>query len=255
MMTRRRMMGMMAGTGALAMVGAAPCVAWARGATPEADASPYAPSIDPADFGGAIDNPRFPMIPSTTFSYAGESEDGPQTNDVTVTPDTKVILGVTCVVVQDIVRTDGEITEDTIDWYAQDRAGNVWYFGEASSDLEGGKVVSTEGSWEAGVDGALPGIVMPADPKVGDRYRQEYQPGVAEDAAEVVRFEDGVETPYGTYDGVLVTREANPLEPGAAEEKFYAQGVGLLRAVAVIGPAERIDLVAITVDGTATPSA
>ena len=255
MTTRRRLMAMAGGGGALALVGAIPGRTWAQEATPDALAAPYAPEIDPANFVTVIDNPYFPLVPGTTFHFEGLTEDGSETNDVVVTADTKVILGVTCVVVRDIVRTGGEITEDTTDWYAQDRDGNVWYLGEESTDLEGGVVVSTKGSWESGVHLARPGIAMLADPKVGDRYRQEYQPGVAEDVGEVVRFEDGVETPHGTFDNVLVTRDSNPLEPGNAEEKFYAPGVGLIRAVAVEGPAERIDLVAVTVGGDATPTA
>lgn len=255
MATRRQLIGMMVGAGTLTLTGLAPGGVRGQDATPRAEASPYAPRIDPANFVEAIDNPYFPLVPGTTFTYEGITEDGPETNEVAVTTDTKVVMGVTCVVVRDVVRVNGEVVEDTLDWYAQDREGNVWYFGEASTDLEDGEVVSTEGSWEAGVGGALPGIAMLANPSVGDRYRQEYDPGEAEDTGEVLRFEDGVETPYGTFDEVLVTRDANSLEPGHVEEKFYAPGVGLIRATAVAGPAERIELTSISPGAGATPTA
>ena len=155
-------------------------------ATPvAAPATPVA--IDPADFVTAIDNPYFPLTPGTTMIFEGSADDMPIRVETTVTHETKTIMGVECVVVRDLGYEDGELTEDTIDWYAQDKEGNVWYFGEYSESIENGEVVDTHGSWEAGVDGAMPGVIMWADPKVGEPYSQEVAPGVAEDMAQVVR--------------------------------------------------------------------
>src|SRR5215216_2108268 len=132
--------------------------------TPAAE-EPYNPKIDPADFVSTIDNPYWPLPPGTTYVLEGTKEGEKQHNDVIVTDTTKTIMGVTCVVVEDRVLVNGVITELTFDWYAQDKQGNVWYFGEDSTEFEEGKAPNTEGSWEAGVEGALPGIIMPADPK------------------------------------------------------------------------------------------
>ena len=141
-----------------------------------------------------------------------------------MTHNTKVILGVTCIEVHDTVMVDGELTEDTLDWFAQDSAGNVWYFGENSKELEDGLVVSLEGSWMAGVDGAKPGIVMKASPAVGDFYRQEFSLENAEDLAEVVSLNESVTVPAGTFNNCLETEETSPLEPDALEHKFYSAG-------------------------------
>ena len=128
---------------------------------------PYNPVIDSANFVATIDNPYFPLTPGTTFIYEGTTEKGPEHIEVNVTHDTKVILGVTCTAVRDTVTVDGELVEDTIDWYAQDTAGNVWYFGENSLSYEDGLIVSLEGSWMAGVDGAKPGIIMEGESTSG----------------------------------------------------------------------------------------
>jgi hypothetical protein len=188
----------------------------------------YQPQIDPADFVDVIDNPYLPLTPGTTMLYEGFSEEDPETERFEVTHDTKVLMGVTTTVVRDRVYIGGELAEDTFDWFAQDRSGNVWYFGEASHDIENGEVVSTEGSWEAGVDGAQPGIVMLGQPQVGDAYRQEFYAGEAEDEARVVSLEDSVSVPYGPFNGVLVTKDRTPLEPKVLEKKFYARGVGVV---------------------------
>ena len=136
--------------------------------------------------------------------------------------------------------------EDTYDWYAQDQDGNVWYLGEDVKDYEDGQVVSTAGSWEAGVDGAQPGIIMQAQPRVGLTYQQEYYEGEAEDAAEILSVDERVTIPYGTFDQVLKTRDFTPLEPDVEEEKYYAQGVGSVLAVTVKGGSARLELVAVT---------
>jgi hypothetical protein len=157
------------------------------------------------------------------------------------------------VVVREQAYEDGELIEDTLDWFAQDTDGNVWYFGEDSKSIEDGQVVDTHGSWEAGVDGAMPGVIMWAEPKVGEPYQQEVAPGIAEDTAEVARTGETLTVPYGTFSDVLVTKEWNPLDPGVVEEKFYAPGVGLIREVAIEGEDEHLDLIDIQT-GAATPT-
>jgi hypothetical protein len=203
----------------------------------------YSPSIKPSEFTTKIDNQYFPLKPGTTFVYRGKTADAIESDIVAVTPDTKNIMGVECVVVNDKVTEDGKLTEQTYDWYAQDNRGNVWYFGEDSKEYENGKVKSTEGSWEAGKHGAKPGIIMPASPKVGETYRQEYLKGVAEDMARPVKLDGSTTVPYGTFHNVLVTDEWTPLEKNVAEQKYYAPGVGNVLELATKGPKERLELI------------
>src|SRR3712207_1283733 len=184
----------------------------------------YAPRINPADFTITIDNEYFPMKPGTTFVYEG----GAQHGEMTITSDTKKIMGVECVVVDHREWEDGKLIDRTYDWFAQDKKGIVWYFGEDTKEYENGEVVSTAGSWEAGVDGAKPGIIMPADPKVGESYHQEYYPGEAMDMAKVLSLNASVTVPYGSFDSALETREWTPLQPGFSEKKYYVRGVGPL---------------------------
>jgi hypothetical protein len=215
----------------------------------EQPAADYAPEIDPSNFVKEVDNPYFPLEPGTTWVYEGQTEEGPERVEVTVLQETKRVMGVECVILRDRVWLNGELIEDTFDWHAQDKEGDVWYFGENSKELENGKVVSTAGSWEAGVDGALPGIIMPADPKVGDSYRQEYYQGEAEDTAEVISVDgaglnDAVSTPYDSFsEDVLVIKDWNPLEPNILEHKYYAPGVGLIGETKVTGAEEKIELI------------
>jgi hypothetical protein len=176
--------------------------------------------------GGPIDNPYFPLPVGSRRTYEKMTDEGLETVVVEVTADTKVILGVTCVVVRDTVSLDGEVIEDTFDWFAQDADGNVWYLGEESTEYENGLPVSTDGSWEAGVDGATAGIVMWGAPMVGVTYRQEYYEGEAEDMATVLALDEAVDVPWGMFAGCLKTRDFTPLEPDAVEEKFYALGIG-----------------------------
>jgi len=203
------------------------------------DGGDYTVSLDPADFVAKIDNPWFPLVPGSRWVYEGDGE----RVEVVVTDETRQILGITATVVRDTVSMDGELVEDTFDWFAQDRAGNVWYLGEDSTEYENGEAVSTAGSWEAGVDGAMPGIVMPADPSVGDAYRQEFFAGEAEDMAEVLRTGEVATVAYGSYEGVMVTKEWTPLEPDVVEEKHYARGVGLVLEVKVAGGEGMVELV------------
>lgn len=204
---------------------------------------PYSVEIDPADYLSGIDNPYLPFKPGTNWVYEGETDEGTERIEVTVTDDTKTVMGVTCVVVWDRVWVDGELVEDTRDWYAQDKDGNVWYFGEDSKEIENGEVVSTGGSWEAGVDGALPGIVMYADPVVGESYRQEYYKGEAEDMAKLLSLDETVELDMGTYENCYQIEEWSPLEPDVTEHKFYARGIGVILEEVVEGGEGRIEMI------------
>ena len=211
------------------------------------DDEPYDPVIDPENFVDGVDNPYFPLVPGTTFIYEGDTEEGTEHIEVVVTDDTKEVLGVDCVVVRDTVWVDGEMVEDTFDWFAQDTDGNVWYMGEDSKEYEDGEVVSADGSWEAGVDGAKPGVIMWADPQIGTSYRQEYYEGEAEDMAEVISLTESASVTYGSFENLLVIKEWNPLEPGVAENKYYAAGVGLVLEEVVEGGSERIELIDIVI--------
>jgi hypothetical protein len=191
-------------------------------------ADEYDPVIDPTNFVETIDNPYLPLIPGTTFVYEGDTEDGLVHEEVSVTKKTKEILGVTCTVVRHREWEDDELVEDTLDWFAQDAQGNVWYFGEFVTHYEDGREAGHAGSWEAGVDGAKPGIIMLADPQPGNRYRQEFYEGVAEDMAAVLRLNEPVSVEGGDFDDCLVTKEWTPLEPGHVEKKYYAAGTGLV---------------------------
>ena len=200
--------------------------------------------IDPDDFVREVDNKFFPLKPGTTFIYKGTKDGAPIRDEVIVTNQTKKILGVTCTVVHALAFEDGVLVEDTFDWYAQDEDGNVWYFGEDTKELdENGNVISTEGSWQAGVNGAEPGIIMKANPRRGDQYPQENAPGVAEDMAKVLGFEESLCVPYRCFEDVLITKEWTPLEKGVAENKYYAKGVGFIFGEMVKGGDEQIKLV------------
>jgi hypothetical protein len=192
---------------------------------------PYDPVIDPANFVAMIDNPYLPLKPGTTLVYEGQTAQGFEHTEFFVTHKTKVILGVTCIEVRDTVKVNGVLTEDTFDWFAQDRDGNVWYFGENAKQLRDGLIVGVEGSWTGGVDSAKPGIVMKAHPAVGDFYRQEFLLDTAEDVAGVVSLSESVTVPAGSFDHGLKTRETSPLEPAVLEHKFYAPGVGLILTI------------------------
>ena len=200
-------------------------------------------TLDPADFSTRIDNPYFPVRPGSRWVYRETDTDGTvQRVVVRVTRRTRVIAGITARVVRDTVTERGELVEDTFDWYAQDRAGNVWYLGEDTKEYEDGRVVTTGGSWEAGVGGAQPGVIMPARPRVGLRYRQEHLAGEAEDRATVLALREQAQVPAGHFRRVLLTRDVNPLEPRVLEYKLYARGVGLVLALHVSGGGGREEL-------------
>ena len=202
----------------------------------------YAPAIDPENFSNPIANDYFRLTPGliTVFEGGGEHV------EVKVTTDTKVIMGITAHVITDQVLVDGELQEDTVDWYAADNAGNVWYFGEQTAEYENGQITSTEGSWEAGVDGALPGIIMLADPKVGDTYRQEFYSGQAEDVAKVYAIEQSVTVPQDSYDLVIVTEDWSLLTPDVHERKWYAPNVGVVFEETISGGSGTLSLIDLT---------
>ena len=193
------------------------------------------PEFDPKDFVGVVDNRFHPLQPGTRFIYIGTEDGEPEKDIVDVTRGQKTILGVKVVVVLDRVFQGGALKERTLDWYAQDEDGNVWYMGEDTKTYENGKVVSTEGSWEAGKNGAKAGIIMLAHPRVGDTYRQEFARGVAEDQARVVARNQKVSVPYGKFSGCLKTEEFTPLEPGATSVKYYCPKIGFVKGDDVIG--------------------
>jgi hypothetical protein len=194
--------------------------------------------LDPDDFSAQIDNPYWPMRPGSKWVY----REGKARVEVTVTAQTKRIIGIDARVVHDVLTENGKVKEDTFDWYAQDESGNIWYLGEATKEFEDGKI-STEGSWEAGVDGAQPGILLPGKPRAGLSYRQEYYKGQAEDAAEVLDVDARARVPVGSFEQLLLTKEYTPLDPGVVEHKFYAKGIGPILAVTVSGGSGREELV------------
>ena len=203
--------------------------------------------LDPADFSVSIDNPYWPMSPGTKWVYSETDTKG--TNQkvvVEVTDETKMMAnGIEARVVRDTVTENGAPVEITDDWYAQDKAGNVWYLGEYVTNYENGKVVDHGGSFEAGVDGAQPGIAMPANPDPGLSYRQEYYKGEAEDKASVITIgEEKVQVPLGYFDkDVLMTRDLVPTEPKVQELKFYAPNIGPLLSVHTDGDGSRAELI------------
>jgi hypothetical protein len=201
--------------------------------------------LDPANFSADITNPYWPMKPGTRWTYRNvEAGEPPQEIAIVVTTATKKLAnGVTARVVRDTARSKGQIIEDTLDWYAQDAEGNVWYMGEQTAEFEKGKIVSRAGSWEAGEDGAQPGIMLPAQPQVGQKYRQEYKKGEAEDNGEVLATNHLVEVEAGPYKDALVTMDTSAIEPDVVEYKFYAPGVGPLLALDISGGASREELI------------
>jgi len=206
--------------------------------------APYDPVIDPTNFVTTIDNPYFPLTPGTTFIYEGQSEAGLEHDEFAVTHNTRVILGVTCIEVRDTVMLNGELTEDTLDWFAQDKDGNIWYFGENTHELVDGLITTIDGTFTGGVDGAKPGIIMKAHPAIGDFYPQEFDLGNAEDFAEVVSLTESVAVPTGSFDHCLKTQETTPLETDLLENKYYAPGVGNVLTIDA-NTGDRVELVTV----------
>jgi hypothetical protein len=196
----------------------------------------YHPTINPADFSPNVTNPWFPLTPGTTLIFTGSKEGKVLRNLVKTTSNTKVVDGATVRVVHDELYLDGKLAERTDDYYAQDKAGNVWYFGEDTAELDdNGQVASTEGSFLAGIDGAQPGVFMEANPKVGHEFRQEYYKGHAEDQFKVLDLSASVTVPYRTFNKSLRTKETTALEPGIVDNKYYVKGIGEVEEIQVSG--------------------
>jgi hypothetical protein len=193
-------------------------------------AAMFNPTFSARNTTDTITNQYFSLKPGLKMVYVGREDGKPAREEIYVLPRVTVIDGVRVATVRDTVYMNGQLAERADDWYAQDASGNVWYMGENSRAYKNGRVVETAGSWEAGKNGAAPGIIMPAHPRIGDRYRQEYAPKIAEDQAQVTALNAAVKVPYGKYSATLVTREFSPLEPSAQEYKMYAKGVGLVRS-------------------------
>jgi hypothetical protein len=201
------------------------------------------PVVDPDNFVPQVNNKYFTLIPGTRFTY--EDKMGTLRIEVTVTNEKKKLMGVTTAGVRVREWRKGLLKEDTTDWYAQDRAGNVWYFGEAVNNYTHGKVSDHKGSWEAGVDGAKPGIIMLADPKVRETYRQEYYPARAEDKGTVIATGRKVAVPYGTLENCLQVQDSTPLE-SRREYKYYCPGIAFLALEKLVGVGPEVELVSIS---------
>ena len=213
--------------------------------------------LDPSEFTAGSDHPYFPLEPGRRWTYREADGSGATaTVVVTVSSETKQVAnGVEARIVRDTVTEGGELVEDTFDWYAQDAEGNVWYLGEETAEFEEGRLATREGSFEAGADGALPGVIMPADPAVGMEYRQEYYEGEAEDNGAVLALGQQADVPLGHFDDLLLTADTNALEPEILEYKLYAPDVGMVTALGISGGADREDLVSTTMVSAATANA
>ena len=196
-----------------------------------ATTSDYHPVIDPKKFTSHVTNSYFPLKPGNTLIYDGTRDGKPTHTEMAVTRQTRTIMGITCVVIRDVVTSNGALVEKTTDWYAQAADGAVWYFGEATAEYVNGQISNTHGSWEGGVDGAQPGIIMEAAPKAGDVYKQEFRPGIAEDTARVLKTDGTLKVGGKTYPKLVVTEDTNPLAPDKRDQKNYAPGIGLLHTI------------------------
>ncbi len=193
---------------------------------------PYTVDLAPADFVAGINNPYLPFIPGSKWVYAATLPDGTvERNEITVLQETRVVNGVSAVVVNDLVYVDGQIVEETYDWYAQDQKGSVWYLGEEVDNYENGVLVDHAGSWEWGKDGALPGVIMWADPSahMNEEYYQEFYAGEAEDKGQVLSTNEKVTIPFGSFENVVKTYDFSTIDPELQERKFYAKGVGFIK--------------------------
>jgi hypothetical protein len=199
---------------------------------------------NPANFVRTVSNPWFPLRPGATFVYHGVKDRMPSRDVVHVSGQTKLIQSVRCTAVSDRLYLSGKLAERTTDWYAQDRSGTVWYFGEDTAELDAkGRVTSTQGTWQAGVNGAQAGVFMPLHLRVGQSFRQEYLKGQAEDHFQVLSLKATVRTPAVSSKTALLTKEWTPLEPSVLDHKLYVKGVGLVNELTVKGGNERNTLV------------
>lgn len=220
--------------GCLAAVTTAACSSPAgpsRHPAPSATTSP-----PPRGFSATVDNPWFPLPPGRTLVYSGVKDGAKSTEYLTATHEVQKITGIPCRVVADRLYVGGTLRESTRDYYSQDAAGTVWYFGEDTAELdEHGTMLSTEGTWHAGRDGARPGVFLPARPVPGAGGQQEFYPGQAEDRFQVLDLTSRVSVPYKSFEGALRTKEWTPLEPGVVDNKYYVRGIGTVREVTVKG--------------------
>jgi hypothetical protein len=223
--------------GTVVLVLALAATATATIVRPEFDAASFAPD-------NAVTNAYFPLIPGTVYTYRGVKDGKPASDVLEVTHERTLVGGVEATVIHDSGFTRGKLSEQTTDWYAQDREGNVWYLGEETETLKpDGEVESTEGTWRTGVDGALPGIFMPRNPKPHVGYLQEIAPPAAQDEFETLTLKAGISVPYITTTRALRTKETTPLEPGVVDNKVYALGIGTVLELTVKGGDERFELV------------
>jgi hypothetical protein len=235
---------LVAGAAAVAVIGLSP------GGAPPADTAPMTAamttgSVQSAGFGHPRSNPWFPLRPGVTTILRGADGGSRFRERVTNTHRTRVIQGVRTRVVRDVLhRADGSLAESTTDWYADDDAGNVWYFGERTATYDRhGHVQSRDGSWEAGVHGGRAGVIMPAGPHATDAYRQEYLPRRAEDQAWIVGFKRAVRVPLGRFRHVVRSFEWSRLEPGVVSTKLYARGIGIIKEADLVGGSEKFEVV------------
>lgn len=226
------------------MVVALACGGFLLGCKDDIFSPPYEPQL-PTQWAAAVTNPYFPLAPGTRLEYTGHTDEGTETIIVEVLSATRVVNGVAATAVRDRVFINNQLVEDTEDWYAQDAQGNVWYLGEDSKDMQNGQVVSREGSWEWGQHGALPGIIMWANPaaRLNQAYRQEYLRGQAEDWGKVVAVNQTVTVPHGTLANCIKTEDWNGLEPDEVESKFYCPNIGVTLETF---ESERVELISVT---------
>ena len=203
--------------------------------------------VNPANFVDTIDNPYFPHIPGAKYVYEGQTEDGVERTILDVLDRKKLVAGIKTTVMRDRVYQEGQIVEDTFDYFAQDKSGNVWYFGEDVKNYEDGALVDTDGSWLAGVGGAVPGIVMYATPAahIGETYNQEMLRGIAEDKGKVLASGLSLSVPFGTFHNVVKTFNFTPLDAESKEYKYFAAGVGEIKTVDLL-TGEEAELVTYT---------
>src|SRR5262245_793393 len=231
-----------ASLGALALLGLVQGGASVMAASSNTITIPFAA----AHFQTPKSNAYFPLKPGTTYTFRGVSKLGVELNTVDITNKTKTILGVAATVVHDVVRIeDGSISEDTLDWFAADNDGNVWYFGEDTKEFDHGTLLTTEGSWEAGKNGAAPGIIFLSNPHVGDQYQQENSPGIVADVARIISLDETVTVEYGTFTHCIETTEFTPIEPGSRSHKFYAPGFGTVLEISTKQGGERVELISV----------
>jgi hypothetical protein len=203
--------------------------------------------LNPDDFVAQVDHPYWPMAPGSKWVFAQTDLEGNRERvEISVTDRKKTILGIEATVVHDVVSENGELIEDTFDWFAQDKDGNLWYLGEDTTEFENGKPVNKKGSWEAGVNGAQAGVILPSEPDVGMTYREEYLEGEAEDRAEILSLDERVQVAAGSYENVLMTKDWTPLEPAMLEHKFFARGVGPVLVLGISGGRFWEELVRVT---------